>query len=186
VTHIIHVAWHLNFNLILESYERVHVAGVRHLIDLALSSPHAQPPRFTFLSSIAAAAMYPGPTQEPSIGERDGQMLVPEVPIDDPSIPLDQGYGQSKYVSERVLVNAVNAGLRVTITRVGQMSGVTTNGAWPTTEHVPIMIKSSLALGMVPSDLPVRVSTPRGHRIKLKYFLARKMDAVGYRSLGRH
>ncbi|KAF8461661.1 hypothetical protein JB92DRAFT_3137078 [Gautieria morchelliformis] len=154
ITHIIHVAWYLNFNLILESYERVHIAGVRHLIDLALSSPQARPPRLTFLSTIAAAAMYNGPSQEPSVGEMAGQVLIPEEPIDDPSIPLDQGYGQSKYVSERILVNSVEAGLRTTIVRVGQLSGMTTNGAWSPSEHVPILFKSSLAMGMVPVDLP--------------------------------
>ncbi|KAF8525682.1 male sterility protein-domain-containing protein [Gautieria morchelliformis] len=154
VTHIIHAAWHLNFNLILESYERVHIAGVRHLIDLALASPHARPPRLTFLSTIAAAAMYQGPSQEPSVGESAGHVLVPEESIDDPSIPLHQGYGQGKYVSERILVNGVDAGLRTTIVRVGQLSGTTTNGAWSSSEHVPILFKSSVALGMVPVDLP--------------------------------
>ncbi|KAF8512516.1 hypothetical protein JB92DRAFT_3096781 [Gautieria morchelliformis] len=156
VTHIIHAAWHLNFNLILESYERVHIAGVRHLIDLALASPHARPPRLTFLSSIAAAARYQGPSQEPpSAGESAGRVLVPEEPIDDPSIPLHQGYGQGKYVSERILVHGVDAGLRTTIVRVGQLSGMTTNGAWSSSEHVPILFKSSVALGMVPVDLPI-------------------------------
>jgi Male sterility protein len=149
VTHIIHAAWDLNFNLILESYERVHIAGVRHLIDLALSSPQAQTPRLTFLSSIAA------------IGAYRGETLVPEEPIDDPSIALDQGYGQGKYVSERLLVGAVQAGLRTTILRVTQLSGVTTNGAWSLSVHVPIVFRSSVALGMIPSDFPVSVFCAR-------------------------
>jgi thioester reductase-like protein len=100
--------------------------------------------------------MYNGPSQEPSVGEVAGQVLIPEEPIDDPSIPLEQGYGQSKYVSERILVNAVKAGLRATIVRVGQLSGMTTNGAWSSSEHVPILFKSSVAMGIVPIDLPVK------------------------------
>jgi thioester reductase-like protein len=155
VTHIIHAAWHLNFNLILESYERVHIAGVRHLIDLALSSPQAQTPRLVFLSSVAAAGAYQGPSQAVSVGDAAGQVLVPEEPINDPSMPLDQGYGQSKYVSERVVVAAAEKGLRATIVRIGQLSGVTTNGAWSLTEHIPIVLRSSIALGMIPDDLPV-------------------------------
>ena len=158
VTHIIHAAWHLNFNLILESYERVHVAGVRHLIDLALSSPQRHTPRLIFLSSIAAVGTYRGPPQRVSQGNEAGETIVPEEPINDPSIPLDQGYGQSKYVSERVIVNATQAGLHATIVRVGQLSGVTTNGAWNTSENVPILFRSSIALGMIPNNLPV--STP--------------------------
>lgn len=85
-----------------------------------------------------------------------GQTLVPEEPIDDPSIPMDQGYGQAKYVSERILVKAVEAGLKTTIVRVGQLSGVTTNGAWSSSEHMPILFKSSVTLGMAPVDLPVQ------------------------------
>jgi thioester reductase-like protein len=84
-----------------------------------------------------------------------GQILVPEEPIDDPSIPLDQGYGQSKCVSERILVNGVEAGLRTTILRVRQLSGMTTTGAWSSSEHVPVLFRSSVALGLAPVDLPV-------------------------------
>ena len=72
-------------------------------------------------------------------------------------MPLDQGYGQGKYVSERVIVAAVQAGLRATVVRVGQLSGVSTTGAWSLSEHVPIMLRSSIALGMIPKDLPVSV-----------------------------
>lgn len=136
----------------------MHIAGVRHLIDLALSSPHPHTPRLIFLSSVAAAGAYRGSSHS---GE---QILVPEEPIDDPSIPLDQGYGQGKYVGERIVVAAVQAGLRATVVRIGQLSGVTTTGAWSLSEHIPIMIRSSIALGMIPSDLPVsfRFSSSEG------------------------
>ena len=153
MTHIIHTAWDLNFNLILESYERVHVAGVRHLIDLALSSPQAQTPRIIFLSSVAAVGRYCGPSPTTT----HGGVIVPEEAIDDPSIPLEQGYGQSKYVGERILVNATEAGLRATIVRIGQLSGVTTNGAWTLSEYIPMLLRSSMALGIAPDDLPVSV-----------------------------
>ena len=155
VTHIIHSAWLLNFNLILESYERVHIAGVRHLIDLALASPQHQTPRLTFLSSIAAVAKYQGQSNRDTQGTATTQVFVPEGPIDDPSVPLDQGYGQSKYVSERILVNAVQARLRATIMRLGQLSGATKDGSWAFTESVPIIFRSSFALGIIPDDLPV-------------------------------
>ena len=130
----------------------MHIAGVRHLVDLALSSPQSCPPRLVFLSSIAAVGAYRGPH-----GKEVEQIIVPEEPIEDSSIPLDQGYGQSKYVSEQLIVKAGQAGLPATIIRVGQLSGETTNGAWNVNEYVPILFRSSIALGMIPSDLPVSV-----------------------------
>jgi hypothetical protein len=44
-------AWRVDFNLALQSFEP-YVKGLRNLIDLALSSPHANPPRLLFTSSV--------------------------------------------------------------------------------------------------------------------------------------
>ena len=150
---MIHCAWYLNFNLILESYESVHVAGVRHLIDLCLSSPKPESPRFVFISSVAATAGY----------SVDGSP-VPEAPVVDPCAPLDQGYAQSKFVSERIVALAVErAGLQATVIRAGQLSGATESGIWNINEHIPILIRSSIDIGMLPEDFPVRLQVPHLH-----------------------
>jgi hypothetical protein len=73
----------------------MHIAGVRHIIDLALSSPQAQAPRLIFLSSVAAAGAYKGLSRPVSVGDAAGQALVPEEPINDPSMPLGQGYARA-------------------------------------------------------------------------------------------
>ena len=110
LTQIIHSAWQLNFNLVLESFEKVHVAGVRHLIDLALGSPRRTCPRFVFLSSIASVSLHPGESN------------VPEVPFEDAAF-AGMGYGLSKFVGERISVEAVDkAGLNATVVRIGQIS----------------------------------------------------------------
>lgn len=110
VTRIIHGAWQLNFNLRLEGFERVHIAGVRHLIDIALSSPKVQRPRLVFLSSISAVANYRG-------GD-----TVPEERMDDAS-NADLGYGLSKLAGEKLVeVACEKAGLNATIIRIGQIS----------------------------------------------------------------
>ncbi|KZS94473.1 hypothetical protein SISNIDRAFT_453395 [Sistotremastrum niveocremeum HHB9708] len=143
ITHIIHSAWQLNFNMVLQSFEKVHVAGVRHLIDLALSSPRDICPRLTFLSSVAAVSRY-------CEAEK-----VPEVPLADLSLPKT-GYGFSKFVAERIVANAVEAaGLNGTVIRIGQISGGTVGtGAWNPLEHIPILLKSSAEIKMLPDDLP--------------------------------
>ncbi|KZS89164.1 acetyl-CoA synthetase-like protein [Sistotremastrum niveocremeum HHB9708] len=143
ITHLIHSAWQLNFNMVLESFEKTHVAGVRHLIDLVLSSPRPVCPRFVFLSSIS------------SVSEYSRESEVPEASFSDPSI-TKMGYGLSKFVGERIIDNAVEkAGLNGTIIRIGQISGgVSGSSAWTKTEQYPIMFMSSVEIGIVPNDLP--------------------------------
>ncbi|KAF8524889.1 hypothetical protein BU17DRAFT_42497, partial [Hysterangium stoloniferum] len=158
LTLIVHSAWLLKFNVGLDAYIDTHVAGVRHLIDLALSSRQNRPPRFFFLSSIAGAIEYKGPAEEPWIGDRSGQYLVPEYPVDDIAMAIkDQGYGQSKFVSERIICNAVEAGtgLRATVSRVGQLTGMSTNGEWSKHEYGAILLRTILLLGVCPTDIPV-------------------------------
>ena len=45
------VAWQVNFNLKVTSFEG-DLQGLRNLLDFALSSPYTVPPRFMFVSSI--------------------------------------------------------------------------------------------------------------------------------------
>lgn len=42
-------------------------------------------------------------------------------------------------------------GIPCTSLRVGQVCGARSSGAWSTSEWVPIMLKSSIALGALPS-----------------------------------
>ncbi|KAF7378113.1 Acetyl-CoA synthetase-like protein [Mycena sanguinolenta] len=137
ITVIIHNAWNLDFNKALSSFEP-HVKGTRNLIDLGRQSPNASGVRFLFTSSIASAQNW---------DQKRGPF--PEELQLDASVALGNGYGESKYVSERIL--AVS-GLEGTSFRIGQICGSASNGAWSTTDWVPAIVKSSIALGGFPSD----------------------------------
>ncbi|RDX45075.1 hypothetical protein OH76DRAFT_1028834 [Lentinus brumalis] len=146
LTHIVHNAWLLNFNLFLPSFEP-HVAGVRAVLDLALSSPFCQPPHVSFISSIGAVGRWPF------------DRPVPEAPLNSPEFAIPQGYSYSKYVSEQILQTAVAQRpiLRAAVIRCGQLSGALATGAWAKSEYVPRLLRSADALGMVPTGLhPVR------------------------------
>ncbi|KIK64020.1 hypothetical protein GYMLUDRAFT_40242 [Collybiopsis luxurians FD-317 M1] len=135
ITVIIHNAWRLDFNLGLSSFEP-QIRGVRNLVDLARSSQHVSSLRFLFTSSIAAASSWTsllGP--------------CPEHIEPDPKFAVGSGYGESKYVSERILEKS---GLHVSILRIGQISGGKPNGAWAISDWFPMMVKSSLPLGFLP------------------------------------
>ena len=47
--------------------------------------------RFVFISSVGTL-----------LGWKDASVVVPEEPINDPRIALGNGYGESKYVTEKV------------------------------------------------------------------------------------
>ncbi|KAJ7360820.1 putative aminoadipate reductase [Mycena albidolilacea] len=137
LTVIIHNAWTLDFNKALSSFE-LHVKGTRNLIDLARQSPNQFGVRFLFTSSIASAQSW-----DQTLGP------FPEKVQYDASVALGNGYGESKYVSERILAAS---GLEATSFRIGQVTGSSSNGAWSTTDWVPAIVKSSIALGNFPSD----------------------------------
>jgi thioester reductase-like protein len=138
VTIIIHNAWRLDFNLGLSSFEP-NIRATRRLLDLALTSAHASVTRVLLTSSIGVTRAWPreyGP--------------YPEAPVDDARWCVGGGYGEAKYVSERLLVAAAERGLQTTSFRVGQIAGGDANGAWASTDWVPIMLKSGVALGCLP------------------------------------
>jgi thioester reductase-like protein len=136
ITLIIHNAWNLNFNLSLSSFE-THVRGVRNLIDLGRASRHASSLRFLFTSSIAS-------TQSWDTLERGP---CPEDVIMDVSCAVGMGYGEGKYVSERILAKS---GLHATSFRIGQITGGMPNGTWAMSDWFPMLVKSSLKLQMFP------------------------------------
>lgn len=90
VTIIIHNAWRLDFNLALSSFES-NVRGTRHLIDVARASKRKNKPRFLFTSSISSAQAW-----DKSMGT-----FLETVQLD-ARVAVGNGYGASKYVSERV------------------------------------------------------------------------------------
>ena len=88
VTHIIHNAWTVNFNLPLQSYE-TQIAGVRRLVEMCASMDRA-------VHVLCTSYIGVGVGWDPSNGP------VPEAPLPDPSVATINGYGASKYVVERV------------------------------------------------------------------------------------
>ncbi|KAH7912703.1 putative nonribosomal peptide synthetase [Hygrophoropsis aurantiaca] len=133
VTVVIHNAWRLDFNLSITSFEP-NIRGTRNLIDLALSSAHKSSLRLVFTSSIGSAQSW-----DQSKGP------FPEE-VQDAGVAVGSGYGESKYVCERLIVKS---GLHATSLRIGQIAGGP-NGSWATTDWLPIIVKSSLALGILP------------------------------------
>lgn len=138
VTHIIHIAWRVDFNLPLSSFEG-HLKAMRALIDLALSSPQSKTPNFLFTSSVGVFGNLPGAAKG-----------ILEQPIDDPSDVIGTGYSESKWVGEQMLYRAAKEmSLHPLVVRVGQIAGGV-NGSWNPSDWIPAIVKSSRALGCLP------------------------------------
>ncbi|KAF9478063.1 putative aminoadipate reductase [Pholiota conissans] len=133
---IIHNAWRLDFNLSLVSFES-NIRGTYNLIKLARSGGHAKDVKFIFTSSVGIAQSW-----DQSAGP------YPEEILTDAKYAAGSGYGESKYVVERVLTTS---GINFAAVRLGQIAGSDENGAWATSDWVPILVKSSIGLGALPT-----------------------------------
>ena len=90
ITVIIHTSWRLDFNLSLQSFESS-IRGTRNLIDLGHATGRASAIKFIFTSSIASALSWD-----------QSQGPYPEEVVLDARYAVGNGYGESKYVAERV------------------------------------------------------------------------------------
>ncbi|TCD65683.1 putative NRPS-like protein biosynthetic cluster [Steccherinum ochraceum] len=138
VTHVIHNAYRVNFNLSLLSFEP-NVRTARHLMDMTLSSPHSTTPRLLFVSSIGVLGRQADLNEAP----------IKEGPID-PSFAVSNGYPESKWVIERLLsIAEEETSLRPITVRLGQVAGGL-SGAWNRSDWFPALVKSSSHLKCLP------------------------------------
>lgn len=144
VTTIIHSAWLLNFTAPLDSFTPF-VNSTRRLVDFSAHSRFGA--QVFFVSSFSSVANYH--TVYPGTGK------VPEEMIGNWQVAHNTPYGQSKFVSERILDAAAKfAGVPTAVCRVGQIAGPTTAaGIWPKQEWFPSLIASSKYLGKLPGSL---------------------------------
>ncbi|RSL94606.1 hypothetical protein CDV31_014236 [Fusarium ambrosium] len=132
--HVIHNAWQVNFNLSVWSFES-QIAGVSNLIQFC--SEARNPVHVCYISSIGVATNWSATHVDP----------VPEALVQDASAPRT-GYGASKMVAENLLYQAASADvLRLTVCRVGQMSGPVLRGC----DHG--LIRTPSEMRALPEDL---------------------------------
>lgn len=75
---------------------------------------------------------------------------VPEVPVE-ASIAVGSGYGESKWVAEKILLLAGSeTSLRPSIVRIAQVSGGL-NGCWNPLEWIPSIVQSTTLVNCLPT-----------------------------------
>ncbi|KAK4106758.1 acetyl-CoA synthetase-like protein [Parathielavia hyrcaniae] len=156
-TQILHAAWPVDFNQPLR-YFQPSLDGLVGLLSFAHDA--RQRPSLLFLSSVSAVSSYQASTIE--------SRLIPEEPIPDVSCPAAIGYGESKFLAERLLAYAATKESPSTrrcslgVVRIGQVAGTATDSTagrgrgcccWNRTEWLPSLILSSRHLGALPDSL---------------------------------
>ncbi|KAI1118275.1 hypothetical protein F5Y14DRAFT_258240 [Nemania sp. NC0429] len=142
-TTIIHNAYAVNFLMPVTSFEP-QIQSLLNILKLAQDS--VRDPAVLFISSIAAAF--------PASGDRS---VVEEAVLDtkEAGSIAQQGYGQSKFVCEKLMEGYVSSGGgKGAILRVGQVAGPLEGpGVWNAREWAPSMLLSSKYLGVAPASL---------------------------------
>ncbi|KAI0103345.1 hypothetical protein GGR51DRAFT_573268 [Nemania sp. FL0031] len=154
VTHILHLAWPMDFQRTLESF-RPHIKLLETLVKLAEKSAAVQmvkvPVRLLFSSSIAVARYYAENGGKQSNGHFGSS--VPESAIREPLVSMPMGYSEAKWVCETYLdqVAKRSSSVEPVVVRVGQLSGPEkTPGVWKTEEHMPTLVRASQKIGAFP------------------------------------
>ena len=143
-THIVHMAWPMNFKMNLGSYD-ASFKTLWNLVELARTARFYYPtrkPRLLFISSISTVGNYPS---------LSGQRIVPEIIPDHPASTLDLGYAKAKLVCEKMIQRAASdyPELEAGVVRVGQIAGAR-GGYWNPNEHFVAVCASSKKLGKFP------------------------------------
>jgi UDP-glucose 4-epimerase len=146
VTHVLHAAWPMNFHMHLSSFT-YQFDFLNNLLRLALSRNTVVPrqkTRFMFISSIATLA---------NLGVASPGQIIPEASLHVSESACGIGYADAKLVCEKILEEAAQlhaTKLEFSIVRCGQLAGSKITGAWNTNEQIPMLVKTSLSLGIMP------------------------------------
>ncbi|KIW12711.1 hypothetical protein PV08_09989 [Exophiala spinifera] len=144
-TEIVHCSWPVDFNKSLPSFH----SSLDGIVNLAVFAATARKsPSLLFISSISAVSSYSG-------GPRAAIREVPETIVKDITAPAPMGYGQSKYLAERILDMASHKfRIKTGVVRVGQICGTSYNlPGWSRNEWFPSLVLSSQYIGALPDSL---------------------------------
>ena len=143
LTHLIHAAYTVNFNLSLQLFEP-HIAITHNLLSLTASVKRSLPAQFIFCSSTAA------------VGSTQGCYNIPSARVSFPHDNPATGYGQSKLVCERIIEAAAQKSrARATILRIGEVvpSLVRGSQSWDRNQATLLLVRSALHVGVLPDSL---------------------------------
>ncbi|MFD3683238.1 amino acid adenylation domain-containing protein [Nocardiopsis sp. NPDC058631] len=137
VDEVYHAAAHINFVVPYHTVRRANVDGLRVLLDFCAANR-------TPLRLVSTMGVFPPDSTS-------GRVAEDAVPGDPASLGI--GYSQSKWVAEHLALQAREAGLPVTLHRVGRIGGHDGTGACRHDDFFWLQMKSFALLGRHPEDI---------------------------------
>ncbi|MBV6449477.1 MAG: D-alanine--poly(phosphoribitol) ligase subunit 1 [Anaerolineales bacterium] len=142
---IIHNGAMVNFVYPYAAHKAANVLGTQEILRLA-SRAKLKPVHHVSTLSI----LY-------SRGVNDGRVYREDSNLDEVGAPFG-GYAQSKWVAEKLIMQAIERGIPCAIYRPGLVSGHSVTGAWNTDNLISSMTRACVLLGSVPSlDVMVNI-----------------------------
>ncbi|KAI9906387.1 hypothetical protein PsorP6_003375 [Peronosclerospora sorghi] len=138
---IVHNGADVNLVKPYAALKSVNVLGTQELLRLAVTNGLAKT-RVKPVHYISTGAVFPSMFSAPKFMEVADLSKV--------SDQLDNGYAQSKWVSEQMCHEAAQRGLPVSILRLGNMSPSSLTGRWNTSDFYYLLLKGCVNLGSVP------------------------------------
>ncbi|WP_329575567.1 amino acid adenylation domain-containing protein [Kitasatospora sp. NBC_01250] len=134
---VLHNAAHVNFIYPYSALRGPNVTAVRELIGLAAA-------RRIPLHHVSSVAVLAGS------GAAGVRQFTETSPLSHPEL-ISLGYGESKWVAERLLQHAARAGLPVTVYRPYEITGHSRTGAWNTDTALCALLDAITRLGAAPA-----------------------------------
>ena len=132
-------------------YSRLRAANVLATLNVLSLAQHDHPKSITFISTTA---VFETPKYYIDLSDaciaRGGGGVPESEPLDGSMQGLSSGYGQSKWVAERILMEASRRGLRTSIVRPSYILGDTASAVTNTDDFVWRLVKGCIQLGLVP------------------------------------
>lgn len=162
------IAWLVNVIKPLQYYEES-LQGLQNLINLALASPFTATQVYLHLLHFHAEKFVSNLIHTIRLANNilhfldlPGEHPALEEPIHDPTVAIGSGYGESKWIAERMLIIAKEkTGLSTTSIRTGILCG-DRNGYWTTTDAFPLIVKTGPLLNCL-CDVGVSRAFPIRH-----------------------
>ncbi|RIA92753.1 hypothetical protein C1645_764189 [Glomus cerebriforme] len=117
---------------------------------LKLASTHHTKP-LTFVSSTSVLDTEYYVKLSDSIIEKNGKGILESDDLEGSRIGLRSGYGQSKWVSEKLIMEAIKRGMPATIVRPGYIVGHSKTGVTNTDDFIWRLIKGCIQLSTIPT-----------------------------------
>lgn len=156
----------VNFIQPYEALKAANVMGTQEILRLA-STYKTKPVHYVSTLSVFGSGM-----------STAGNICLEE-DFPEPDFDEEDGYGQTKWVSEKLVRTAAGRGLPVTVHRPATVTGHSDTGAWNSDNFLCRLIRGCIDIGQVPTEQMNFDIVPVNYVSKAIVYLSQQPQAIG-------